>query len=122
MSFRQNAGPAGMPTGFVSLISVARTWDTLTFILTNNEFNKNTFTIASNEVNNGVLNIKSSITLENAIINIYDIQGRKIETKSISLEDNINDIPINPIHNSGVYIVEIKSSSNQRFTQKIVVK
>jgi hypothetical protein len=122
MSFRQNAGPAGMPTGFVSLISVARTWDTLTFILTNNEFNKNTFTIASNEVNNGVLNIKSSITLENAIINIYDIQGRKIETKSISLEDNINDIPINPIHNSGVYIVEITSGSNQRFTQKIVVK
>jgi hypothetical protein len=122
MSFRQNAGPAGMPTGFVSLISVARTWDTLTFILTNNEFNKNTFTIASNEVNNGVLNIKSSITLENAILNIYDIQGRKIETKSISLEDNINDIPINPIHNSGVYIVEITSGSNQRFTQKIVVK
>jgi hypothetical protein len=95
---------------------------TLTFNLSNNEFNRNTFAISSNEVNNGVLNIKSGITLENAILNIYDIQGRKIDTKTISLEENINDIAINPIHNSGVYIVEITSGSNQRFTQKIVVK
>ena len=122
MSFRQNAGPAGMPTGKVSLVSVATTWETLTFNLSNNEFNRNTFAISSNEVSNGVLNIKSGITLENAILSIYDIQGRKIDTKSISLEENINDIAINPIHNSGVYIVEITSGDNQRFTQKIVVK
>jgi len=122
MSFRQNAGPAGMPTGKVSLVSVATTWETLTFNLSNNEFNKNTFAISSNEVNNGILNIKSGITLENAVLSIYDIQGRKIDTKTISLEENINDITINPIHNSGFYIVEITSDSNQRFTQKIVVK
>ncbi len=122
MSFRQNAGPAGMPTGKVSLVSVATTWETLSFNLSNNEFNRNTFTISSNEVNNGVLNIKSGITLENAILSIYDIQGRKIDNKTISLEENINDIAINPIHNSGVYIVEITSGNNQRFTQKIVVK
>ena len=122
MSFRQNAGPAGMPTGKVSLVSVATTWETLSFNLSNNEFNRNTFAISSNEVNNGVLNIKSGITLENAILSIYDIQGRKIDTKTISLEENINDIAINPIHNSGVYIVEITSGDNQRFTQKIVVK
>ena len=122
MSFRQNAGPAGMPTGKVSLVSVATTWETLTFNLSNNEFNRNTFAISSNEVNNGVLNIKSSIRLESAILSIYDIQGRKIDTKSISLVENINDVAINPVHNSGVYIVEITSGSNQRFTQKIVVK
>lgn len=122
MSFRQNAGPGGMPTGKVSLVSVATTWETLSFNLSNNEFNGNTFTISSNEVNNGVLNIKSSIILENAILSIYDIQGRKIDTKSISLEEKINDIAINPIHNAGVYIVEITSGGNQRFTQKIVVK
>jgi hypothetical protein len=122
MSFRQNAGPAGMPTGKVSLVSVATTWETLTFNLSNNEFDRNTFAISSNEVNNGVLNIKSGITIENAILSIYDIQGRKIDTKTISLEENINDIAINPINNSGVYIVEITSGSNQRFTQKIVVK
>ena len=122
MSFRQNAGPAGMPTGKVSLVSVATTWETLTFNLSNNEFDRNTFAISSNEVNNGVLNIKSGITIENAILSIYDIQGRKIDTKTISLEENINDIAINPINNSGVYIVEITSGSNQRFTQKIVVQ
>ena len=122
MSFRQNAGPAGMPTGKVSLVSVATTWETLTFNLSNNEFNRNTFAISSNEVNNGVLNIKSGITIESAILSIYDIQGRKIDTKTISLVENINDVAINPVHNSGVYIVEITSGSNQRFTQKIVVK
>lgn len=122
LSFRQNAGPAGMPTGKVSLISVATTWETLAFNLSNNEFNRNTFVISSNEVNNGVLNIKSAVALENALLNIYDIQGRKIDNKIISLEDNINDVTINPIYNSGVYIVEITSANNQRFTQKIVVK
>ena len=106
----------------VSLVSVATTWETLNFNLSNNEFNRNTFAISSNEVNNGVLNIKSGITIENAILSIYDIQGRKIDTKTISLVENINDIAINPINNSGVYIVEIASGSNQRFTQKIVVK
>ncbi|MCF6128983.1 T9SS type A sorting domain-containing protein [Flavobacterium sp. AS60] len=122
MSFRQNAGPAGMPTGIVSLVSVATTWDGLTFNLSNNEFNRNTFVISGNEVTNGVLNIKSAIALENALLSIYDIQGRKIENKIISLAENINDVAINPIHNSGVYIVEITGANNQRFTQKIVVK
>ena len=120
MSFRQNAGPAGMPTGFVSLISVSTTWDGLP--LANQQFSKENFTIASNQVSQGVLNVKSNITLEKAILTIYDIQGRTIDTKNISLEETINDIAINPIRNSGVYIVEIASGSNQRFTQKIVVK
>jgi hypothetical protein len=121
MSFRQNAGPAGMPTGKVSLISVSTTWDGLTFNLANEQFNKETFTIASNQVSQGILNIKSNITLEKAILNIYDIQGRIIETKNISLEETINNIAINPIRNSGVYIVEIKTDANQRYTQKILV-
>ena len=120
MSFRQNAGPAGMPTGFVSLISVSTTWDGLP--LANQQFSKENFTIASNQVSQGVLNVKSNITLEKAILTIYDIQGRTIDTKNISLEETINDIAINPIRNSGVYIVEIASGSNQRFTQKIVVQ
>lgn len=120
MFFRQNA--TKIPTGKIGLISVATTWETLVFNLSNNEFNRNTFVISSNEVNNGVLNIKSAVALENALLNIYDIQGRKIDNKIISLEDNINDVTINPIYNSGVYIVEITSANNQRFTQKIVVK
>lgn len=122
MSFRQNAGPAGMPTGFVGLISVARTWSDLTFILSNNEFNRNTFTIVSSEVSMGVLSIKSNVSLDNARLTIYDIQGRKVETKSISLQDSVSDININPIRNAGIYIVEIMSETNQRFAQKIIIK
>lgn len=121
MSFRQNAGPAGMPSGFVSLISVSTTWDGLTFNLANEQFNKETFTIASNQINQGILNVKSSITIDKAALKIYDIQGRTIENKSISLEENINDIAINPIRSAGVYIVEISTENNQRFTQKIFV-
>lgn len=122
MSFRQNAGPAGMPTGKISLISVARTWETLTFNLANNEFDKNTFAISSNELNNGILSIKSNIYLEKGTLNIYDIQGRKIASKSISLEETTNEIYLNPINNGGVYIVEIIGENNSRFTQKIIVR
>ena len=122
MSFRQNAGPAGMPTGVVSLVSVATTWETLAFNLANNEFNRNTFTVVSSEVSSGTLRIKSNVILDNAALTIYDIQGRKVESKSISLQDSLNDVLINPIRNAGIYIVEITSENNQRFAQKIIVK
>lgn len=122
MSFRQNAGPAGMPTGFVSLVSVAKTWETLTFNLSNNAFNKNTFSIVSNQADSGILYIRSGIALDNAALAIYDIQGRKIDSKTIDLKESVNEITINPITNAGVYIVEIISENNERFTQKIIVK
>lgn len=122
MSFRQNAGPAGMPTGKVSLISVAKTWETLTFNLSNNQFDKNTFVLSSNQLSNGILSIKSDVFLENAALNIYDITGRKVASTTIRLEEAVNDITINPIRTTGVYIVEILSETNQRFTQKIIVQ
>ena len=112
----------GIPTGKAGLVSVSSTWAGLTFNLSNSEFNKNTFSISSNEANKGVLSIKSNLTLENATLNIYDIQGRKVETKIISLQETVNDIAINPIRNAGVYIVEIFSETNKRFTQKILVQ
>ena len=120
MILRQN-WTNGMPTGRAGLFSVALTWETLTFNLSNDDFNRNTFTISSNNANNGILNIKSGIALEKAELRIYDIQGRQIDSKTISLTENSNDIAINPIQNSGVYIVELKSD-NRRFTQKIMVK
>ncbi|WP_293889818.1 T9SS type A sorting domain-containing protein [Flavobacterium sp.] len=122
MCIRQNAS-LGLPTGRVGLISVSGSWTGLIFpTLANETFEKTNFVVSTSEISNGVLNIKSGITLENALLSIYDIQGRKIESKTISLAENINDVTINPIHNSGVYIVKITSSSNQRFTQKIIVK
>lgn len=121
LSFRQNASN-GLPTGKVSLLSVSTTWDGLAFNLANNQFNKNTFTISSNQVSNGILNIKSNVTINNSRLTIYDIQGRTVDTKNIFLNETINDIAINPIRSAGVYIVEIITDTNQRFTQKIIVK
>lgn len=121
LSFRQNIAAVGMPSGYVSLISFSSTWEGLTFNLSNEQFNKNTFIISGGEVNNGILSVKSNLTLENAKLSIYDIQGRIIDTKSISLDETINDIAINPIRSAGIYIVEITAENNQRFTQKIVV-
>ena len=121
MCFRQNI-VTGIPTGRVGLISVSTTWAGLSFNLSTNEFNKNFFVISYSETNKGVLNIKSDIKLDKALLNIYDIEGRKIDSQTISLEKDINDAVINPIQNSGTYIVEIEFNNDQRFTQKIVVK
>ena len=49
----------------------------------------------------------SNIAIEKATLTIYDIQGRTIDTKNISLNESINDIAVNPIRSAGVYIVEI---------------
>jgi hypothetical protein len=122
LSFRQNAGPAGMPTGVVSMVSVARTWETLTFNLSTNQFDNKKFIVTSGQVKNGVLHIKTGETIENATLSVYDLQGRKIESKTISLQEDLNEVYIKPVSVDGYYIVEIISSDNQRFTQKILVK
>ncbi len=121
LAFRQNASSGTIPNGFAGLISVASTWSDLNLNLSKGEFNKNTFAIASNQVSNGILSIKSNVSLENASLSIYDIQGKKVANQTLSLQETVNDIAINPIKNAGVYIVEIVSESNQHFTQKIVV-
>ncbi|WP_395053993.1 T9SS type A sorting domain-containing protein [Flavobacterium sp.] len=120
LSFRQN-WTNGMPTGFVGLVSTSLTWADLTFQpLAVQEFSSSNFTIVSNEVKSGLLSIKSNLTLENVNLNIYDIQGRVLENKTISLNDYENNIQINSITNSGVYIVELVSDKG-KFSQKIVV-
>lgn len=120
LSFRQNAA-TGLPTGRVGLISVSNSWSALPFpVLSNDQFSTSNLLISSSEAVNGILNINSELQLDNASLSIYDLQGRKIEAKSISLSTDANQIAIQPIVNSGIYILEI-ISDNKRFTQKIVV-
>jgi len=121
LAFRQNAGPAGMPTGVVGLISVARTWETLTFNLSNNQFSKNTFAISGSNATNGILTVKSNTAVDKATLKIYTVQGSLLETKSISLNETINDIAINPIRSAGIYIIKISTDTNQRYTEKIII-
>jgi Secretion system C-terminal sorting domain len=113
MVFRQNFN-TGMPTGFISLVSVAKTWEDLTFIpLSTKGFSKSNFEINSNNVSNGVLNINSSLNIAKATLNIFDVQGRLIENKTISLTEGNNDIAIQSITNSGIYIVQIADGENK---------
>lgn len=121
MCFRQNAS-IGLPTGRVGLISVSGSWTGLTFpTLANETFEKTNFVVSTSEINSGILKINSSSNFENSNIKIYDLQGRIIENKIISLTNNENLISINPIQNKGIYIVEITTNDESKFSQKIFV-
>lgn len=120
ISIRQNTSN-GIPTGRYGLISVSSTWAGLAFPnLAANNFNSTNFKVLSNNAKTGILSINSNSNFENAKVTLFDIQGKIIETKIVSLTENTNEISINPIQNSGVYIVEIIANDKQ-FTQKISV-
>ena len=118
--FRLNS-TNGMPTGRAGLVSVARTWADLAFTtLSTSNFEKSTFSVISNDIKSGLLSIKSNIKLEKASLRIFDIQGKNVVTKNVSLFQDTNEIAVNPISNSGIYIIEI-SGDNKKFVQKIIV-
>ena len=118
--FRQNA--TATPTGRAGLVSVALSWTGLIFPnLSSTEFQKGSFAINSNEVKSGILSIKSYNSIDKALLSIYDTDGKIIETKTISLSNDLNSININPIQSSGLYIVSI-TANEVKFNQKIIVK
>jgi hypothetical protein len=111
-----------MPTGKTGLISVARTWADLGFIpLSTTSFNSNNFTIIGNNASNGFLTIKCDEEITNASLNIYTITGAIIEKQTISLEKNANEIKINPITTTGLYIVEVIDNSGKKIIKKITI-
>ncbi len=64
--------------------------------------------------------INSSET-ENAILTIYDLQGKKFETQNVNLKYGENTFPINcATYSRGIYLMEI-ISRNKKFTGKIVL-
>ena len=71
----------------------------------------------SKNAKDGLLTINSNTNLENTSLSIYSLDGKLIENRNISIIDSENSIAINPIQNSGVYIVSIKGNgvnSNQK--------
>ena len=120
MAFRQN-WTAGMPTGRVGLVSVAKSWAGLTFSLSNNQINDIRFGINTASINAGKLEITSDTNIQDAKISIFDMQGRMIYSKSTILTATRNEVDVNPITTSGVYILEITSEKG-KFTQKILVQ
>ncbi|WP_309640455.1 T9SS type A sorting domain-containing protein [Flavobacterium sp.] len=118
MAFRQN-WTTGMPSGKVSLVSMARTWEDLTFLpLATAQFNSNTISINGEHAKNGMLAIQSSM-LEKATLKIFALNGALIEQKAIDLTTT-TDVAIAPL-NAAVYIVEITGNSGKRYIQKIIV-
>ena len=121
IAFRQNAGSGTIPTGFAGLISLASTWEDLTFTLGTEQFNSNAITISSNNVKNGILNLQSNVAMDSATLKIISTNGSLIENRKVTIEAATNEINITPIQTKGMYIVELTGTNGKRFTQKILV-
>lgn len=118
--FRQNT--TSTPTGRAGLVSVAKSWTGLIFsTMSNADFSKDAFSINTTEAKNGVLQVNSIENIEKVQLSIYNIEGKLIENKSISLINSSNSIAINPISNAGIYIVSITGNGID-YNQKVVVK
>ena len=117
MNFRSNWST--IPTGFIGMVKGAKGWGSL---LNTSTFQSNSgFVINGKEAKNGILIINSNRNIASALLNIYDIQGKKLESKNVSLNDSMNEVSINNLNISGTYIVEIIENSGGKFVQKIIV-
>jgi hypothetical protein len=123
VAFRLNQTLA-MPTGAVSLISVAKDWASLGFTtLGVNSFEtQSPFTIITSQAHNGIINITTTETTYNAKMNIYDLKGVVVASKTITVGGNNTPITINPLQRSAIYLIQILGQSGERFTKKIVVE
>ena len=118
--FRQNT--TSTPTGRAGLVSVAKSWTGLIFpTMALTDYSKEQFSLNTNEAKNGFLQINSIENFENAQLSIYNIDGKLLENKAISLINSSNSIVINPISNAGVYIISI-TANGVNYNQKVVVK
>lgn len=86
-----------------------------------NQFENNPLTIIGNNAKNGSLSIISSRTINDAKLNIYTVTGVLIEKQNLSIENTTNEISINPIQSTGIYIVEIVENTGRRQVQKIKI-
>ncbi len=118
LNFRQNTN--SIPTGRAGLISVAKSWTGL--ILGTNQYDKPNFALVSSQMSKGILLIKSNKSIENCNLKIYGISGNLIESKTIFMLENENQIHINPIQTAGLYVVEITDENNIKFSQKVVIE
>ncbi len=119
--FRQNTTVATTPTGRAGLVSVARSWTGLIFPnMAASTFSKAHFTINTKNAKNGVLQINALETIEKATLSIYNLEGKLVENKSITLLNTTNDIGIHPIANEGVYLVSIEANG-EHYSQKVMV-
>lgn len=122
-AFRLNFNNVGtMPTGFAGLVSASKDWFGLGFVpLAVDQFKNKPLIILGNNVKKGSISITTDRDIADATMNIYTITGALIEKQSISLNTTTNDISINPITSTGVYVVELIENSGKKQVQKITI-
>lgn len=84
----------------------------------NQDFIKNKFVIYPNP-SNGEFNIKSRLDVQDAIVTIYDMNGRKVFTQEVDIhqDSNINASTLN----AGIYMVQIDGGGYSQ-TSKLIIK
>lgn len=116
--FRQNITANTTPTGRAGLVSVAQSWTGL--VLNSSRFLKEKFQIITSNTKNGILQINSPENVDEAFLSIYNLEGKLLENKTISLQKNINEISIQPINSEGIYLVSIRIDG-ENYNQKVIV-
>lgn len=111
-----------LPNGFISLVSVARTWADLGFPpLATNQFDSSNISVFANNATNGILNINSNVAMNNVNLNLYTISGALIEKQTINLTVNSNQIKINQLNQNSLYIAELIDENGNKYTKKITL-
>ncbi|MBS1534402.1 MAG: T9SS type A sorting domain-containing protein [Bacteroidetes bacterium] len=112
----------GMPTGKAGLVSVAKTWEELTFIpLATEQFNSATFYVNALHAATGKIVIDAQTDVPQANLRIIGMNGQIVAQKTTALTTGSNELSINAL-STGVYMFEISQASGQRFVQKIMVR
>lgn len=105
ITFRQNAGPAGMPTGRVGLVSVANSWDDLSFSLSTPDFGRNTLSVYPNPARN-LLTITSDRTISN--LSVLNLLGQQMPVRS--LDRSFSQLDVTGLAN-GTYLIKITTAA-----------
>lgn len=122
MCFRQNVA-VGVPFDRAGLISVSGTWTGLKFpALGTDQFENNEITINASQLKNGFLNISSNQALENNLLQIFDIGGKLLESKTILLNSSDNLILTETNFMSGIYILKLTNNEGLNRSEKVLVQ
>lgn len=110
----------GMPTGKAGLVSIAKTWEELTFTLGTQQFNSAAFYVNALDAASGKITVDAQTDVPQANIRIIGMNGQVVAQKNVSLSTGTNPISINAL-TTGIYMFEMSQASGARFVQKIMV-
>jgi hypothetical protein len=120
MNFRTNW--AVIPTGYIGLVSVSKSWNSLLSTSNFSSQNNIPLNIISNDIKNGTISIKfDPIKYQNPNYSIYTIDGKNILNGTFfsNIESNIESISITSL-NKGTYIFVLEENGHKE-TKKFII-